>query len=94
MARAVRVDLRLGTLSFDLRLGDAAPVPRRFFFPPAMAVNVDGDIIDELGKQGRTDCLCSDQKGCLAIDDRYGWDEKGSQRAGCDIILMMWQVNS
>ena len=46
--RAVRGDLRLGTLSFFLRLGDEAPVPRRFFFPPAMAVNVDGGIIDEL----------------------------------------------
>ena len=49
--RAVREDLRRPPLAFDLRLGDeAAPVPRRFFFPPAMAVNDDGDIIDEVGK--------------------------------------------
>ena len=47
-ARAVRADLRVGVLSFFLRLGDEAPVPRRFFLPPAMAVNVDGGIIDEL----------------------------------------------
>jgi len=56
-----------------------------------MAMNDDGDIIDEVG---RTDCLCSDRKGYQAIDERYGWDEKGSERAGCDIILVMWQVNS
>ena len=60
---AVRGDLRLPTLPFDLRLGDeAAPFPRTFFFPPAMTVNDDGNIIDELGKQGRTACLCSNQK--------------------------------
>ena len=47
-ARAVRADLRVGVLSFFLRLGDEAPVPRRFFLPPAMAVKVDGGIIDEL----------------------------------------------
>ena len=44
----MRADLRVGVLSFFLRLGDEAPVPRRFFLPPAMAVNVDGGIIDEL----------------------------------------------
>jgi len=59
-----------------------------------MSVNDDGDIIHELDKEGRTVCLCSNRKGYQAMDEQYGWDEKGSQRAGCDIILVMWRVNS
>ena len=77
-ARAVRGDLRLGTLSFFLRLGDEAPVPRRFFLPPAMAVNVDGGIIDEL-------FACSATEKIIKRWINNTWDEKGSQRAGLDV---------
>ena len=46
---AVQGDLRSLARPFDLRLSDeAAAFPRRLFFPPAMTVNGDGNIIDEL----------------------------------------------
>ena len=73
-ARAVRADLRVGVLSFFLRLGDEAPVPRRFFLPPAMAVNVDGGIIDEL-------FACSATEKIIKRWINNTWDEKGRQRA-------------
>jgi len=88
---AARADLRSPAQPFNLRLSDeAAALPRRFFFPLAIAVNGIGNIIDELGRQGRTECLCNNTK-CVY---QSGWDEKKNQNTGCVIILVMWQLDT